>query len=46
MQVDDDGTVHVPAHAVPPSEFLSPEGKRYIRDHLKPDPALLRGGEA
>lgn len=41
LQIDDDGTVHVPAHAVPPSAFLSPEARRYLRDHLKPDPALL-----
>ena len=44
VKIDDDGTVHVPAHAVPLSEFLSPEGKDYVRAHLKPDPALLRGG--
>jgi epsilon-lactone hydrolase len=43
LQVDDDGTVHVPAHVVPPSPFLSPEGRAYLRDHLKPDPALFRG---
>ncbi len=29
-----DGTVHVPAHAVPLSEFLSPEGKAYVTEHL------------
>ncbi|HMA11392.1 MAG TPA: alpha/beta hydrolase, partial [Steroidobacteraceae bacterium] len=44
LQIDADGTVHVPAHAVPPSAFLSPEARAYLRDHLKPDPALLRGG--
>lgn len=44
LQVDEDGTVHVPAHEVPPSAFLSPEARAYLRDHLKPDPALLRGG--
>jgi acetyl esterase/lipase len=44
VQVDDDGTVHVPAHAVPLSQFLSPEGRAYVRDHLKPDPALLAAG--
>jgi len=44
LQVDADGTVHVPAHAVPPSAFLSPEARAYLRDHLKPDPVLLRGG--
>lgn len=44
LQVDDDGSVHVPAHVVPPSSLLSPEARAYLRDHLKPDPALLRGG--
>ncbi|MEY2855530.1 MAG: hypothetical protein RL030_2662 [Pseudomonadota bacterium] len=41
--IDADGTVHVPAHAVPMSEFLSPEGKAYVTGHLlsmqKPMPA-------
>lgn len=46
LQVDDDGTVQVPTHAVPPSAFLSPEARAYLRDHLRPDPALLRGGSA
>lgn len=32
--VDADGTVHVPALAVPVSKFLSPEAKAYLRDHL------------
>lgn len=32
--VDADGTVHVPAHAIPPSEFLTPEAKVYVADHL------------
>ena len=32
--VDPDGTVHVPAQAVPVSEFLSAEGRAYLRDHL------------
>jgi hypothetical protein len=43
LRIDDDETVHVPAHAVPPSAFLSPEARAYLRDHLRPDPALLRG---
>jgi epsilon-lactone hydrolase len=43
LQIEDDGAVHVPAHVVPPSIFLSPEGRAYLRDHLKPDPALFRG---
>ena len=33
--VDDDGTVHVPAQAVPMSAYLSPEGKAYVTQHLK-----------
>ncbi len=33
--VDSDGTVHVPAQAVPMSAFLSPEGKAYVTQHLK-----------
>lgn len=32
--IDANGTVHVPAHAVPLSEFLSPEGKAYVTEHL------------
>jgi epsilon-lactone hydrolase len=35
LQVDGDGTVHVPAMVVPLSEFISPEGKAYLTDHLK-----------
>ena len=44
LQIDDDGSVHVPAHVVPSSALMSPEARAYLRDHLKPDPALLRGG--
>lgn len=33
--VDDDGTVHVPAQAVPMSSYLSPEAKAYVTQHLK-----------
>lgn len=44
VRVDDDGTVHVPAHSVPLSELVSPEGRAYLRDHLRPDPALLAAG--
>ncbi len=33
--VDDDGAVHVPAMTVPMSEFLTPEGKAYVTEHLK-----------
>ena len=32
--VDDDGTVHVPAMAVPMSSFLSAEAKAYVTQHL------------
>lgn len=34
VQVDNKGTVHVPAHSVPMSELLSPEGKAYVTEHL------------
>jgi epsilon-lactone hydrolase len=34
-QIDADGTVHAPAMVVPPSSFLSPEGKAYLAQHLK-----------
>jgi acetyl esterase/lipase len=44
LQIDPDGTVHVPAHEIPPSAFLSPEARSYLREHLRPDPALLRAG--
>lgn len=43
LQIDDDGTVHVPAHEIPPSAFLSAEARAYLRSHLKPEPSLLRG---
>jgi epsilon-lactone hydrolase len=35
VKVEDDGTVHVPAMAVPVSSMLSPEAKVYLADHLK-----------
>jgi epsilon-lactone hydrolase len=35
LKVDADGTVHVPAMAVPPSEYLSPQGKAYLAQHLQ-----------
>jgi acetyl esterase/lipase len=43
MQLDADGTVHMPAQAVPVSSFLSPEGKTYLVEHLHGvrNPALL-----
>lgn len=34
MKVLDDGSVEVPAHIVPPSHFLSPQGKAYLAEHL------------
>jgi len=34
VTVDADGTVHVPAIAIPVSEYLSPEAKAYLADHL------------
>lgn len=34
VKIDQDGSVHVPAHVVPMSEFLSPEGKAYVTEHL------------
>lgn len=33
--VDEDGTVHFPAINVPVSNFLSPEAKAYVTQHLK-----------
>lgn len=33
--LDEDGTVHVPPMDVPPSEYLSPEAKAYLIEHLK-----------
>lgn len=44
LQVEADGSVHMPAQVVPPSDFLSPEARSYLREHLKPDPALLQPG--
>jgi acetyl esterase/lipase len=35
VRVDADGTVHVPPIAIPVSEYLSPEGKAYLTEHLK-----------
>jgi monoterpene epsilon-lactone hydrolase len=32
--IDVDGTVHVPAHAVPVSDLLSPAGQAYVTEHL------------
>jgi epsilon-lactone hydrolase len=35
VTLDDHGTVHVPAQAVPQSAYLSPEAKAYVTQHLK-----------
>jgi monoterpene epsilon-lactone hydrolase len=32
--IEPDGTVNVPAHAVPMSSLLSPEGQAYVTEHL------------
>jgi acetyl esterase/lipase len=34
VKIDPDGTVNVPAHAVPMSSMLSSEGKAYVTEHL------------
>jgi monoterpene epsilon-lactone hydrolase len=34
LQVDADGTVHVPAMAAPVSPYLSPEGRAWVIEHL------------
>lgn len=34
VRVDPDGTVHVPAMSIPVSEYLSPQGKAYLAEHL------------
>jgi monoterpene epsilon-lactone hydrolase len=34
VKIDEDGSVHVPAHVVPMSNMLSPEGKAYVTEHL------------
>jgi len=33
--IDENGTVHVPAHEVPVSNLLSPAAKAYLTEHLK-----------
>jgi monoterpene epsilon-lactone hydrolase len=35
VRIERDGTVHAPAMTVPPSSFLSPEGKAYVAQHLQ-----------
>jgi len=34
LKIDDDGTVHVPAHSVPISDLLSTEARAYVTEHL------------
>jgi acetyl esterase/lipase len=34
VRVDSDGTVHVPPISIPVSEYLSPQGKAYLAEHL------------
>jgi monoterpene epsilon-lactone hydrolase len=45
--VEADGTVEVPAQAVPISSFLSPEAKAYVTEHLKQmqDPEMTKPGD-
>lgn len=44
VAVESDGTVEVPAQAVPTSRFLSPEAKAYVTQHLKDmqNPEILK----
>ena len=35
VKIRQDGSVEVPAHVVPVSELLSPEGKAYMAEHLR-----------
>lgn len=44
LVVDSNGTVHVPPETVPVSEFLSPEAKEYVAQHLKQmqDPEVVK----
>jgi len=48
VTVDHNGTVMVPAHAVPQSALLSPEGKAYVTEHLlnmqKPQMSVQQDG--
>jgi|HubBroStandDraft_1064217.scaffolds.fasta_scaffold02055_6 monoterpene epsilon-lactone hydrolase len=41
--IDENGTVHVPAHEVPVSNLLSPAAKAYLIEHLKQvqDPKMI-----
>ena len=35
VNIDGDGTVHVPAQTVPASSLLSPQARSYLREHLQ-----------
>ncbi|MDY6922341.1 MAG: alpha/beta hydrolase fold domain-containing protein [Pseudomonadota bacterium] len=35
VALDSDGTVHAPAMIIPPSEYMSPEGRAYLAHHLQ-----------
>jgi acetyl esterase/lipase len=35
LRIDSDGTVHVPAMVVPVSPWLSPEGRKWVAEHLQ-----------
>lgn len=35
VALDPDGTVHAPAMVIPPSEYMSPEGRAYLAHHLQ-----------
>ena len=34
VKIETNGTVQVPAHSVPMSSFLTPEGQAYVTEHL------------
>jgi acetyl esterase/lipase len=48
ITIGEDGAVHVPAHVVPQSSFLSAEGKEYVAEHLRnmlrPELLVQEGG--
>jgi acetyl esterase/lipase len=48
IEIEADGTVHVPAHAVPMSSLLTPEGRAYVTQHLhdvlRPELLVQDGG--
>src|SRR4051812_24020284 len=48
VKIETNGTVQVPAHSVPMSSFLSPEGQAYVTEHLlnmqRPEMLLQKDG--